>query len=99
MTAYHFAFDLNHFGWIHQDFYRAPVWTLQRTCILSLFLLCAGLGQAWAADGGQSWRAFGRRWLQIAGCAALVSAGSWFMFPKSWIYFLLKNIFLVLLLK
>ena len=87
MTAYHFAFDLNHFGWIHQDFYRAPVWTVQRTCILSLFLLCAGLGQSLAVAQGQSWRQFGTRWAQIAGCALLVSVGSRFMFPNSWIYF------------
>ena len=87
MTAYHFAFDLNHFGWIHQDFYRAPVWTVQRTCILSLFLLCAGLGQSLAVAQGQSWRQFWVRWAQVAGCAVLVSVGSRFMFPNSWIYF------------
>jgi uncharacterized membrane protein len=87
MTVYHFSFDLNHFGWIHQDFYRAPVWTLQRTCILSLFLLCAGLGQAIAFNHKQPWPQFWRRWTQIAVCALLVSAGSWFVFPHSWIYF------------
>lgn len=87
MTAYHFAFDLNHFGFIQQDFYRSPVWTLQRTCILSLFLLCAGMGQALATAGGQSWQRFWRRWVQIAGCALLVSIGSVLMFPNSWIYF------------
>ena len=27
MTAFHFSFDLNYFGFIHQDFYRNPVWT------------------------------------------------------------------------
>src|SRR5207244_2966870 len=31
MTVFHFCFDLNHFGWIRQDFYRDPAWTLQRT--------------------------------------------------------------------
>ncbi len=87
MTAFHFAFDLNHFGWIHQDFYRAPEWTLQRTCILSLFLLCAGLGQSLAVAQGQNWRQFWSRWAQVAGCALLVSVGSRFMFPNSWIYF------------
>ena len=87
MTAYHFAFDLNHFGLIRQDFYTDPVWTVQRTCILGLFLLCAGAGQAMAVASGQSWRGFWRRWSQIAGCAVLVSAGSYFMFPNSWIYF------------
>ena len=87
MTAFHFSFDLNHFGFIHQDFYRDPVWTLQRTCILSLFLFCAGFGQAIAVQAGQSWSRFWRRWLQIALCAVAVSAGSALMFPNSWIYF------------
>lgn len=87
MTAFHFAFDLNHFGLIHQDFYRSSVWTVQRTCILSLFLFCAGFGQALAVHAGQSWSRFWRRWLQIAACAVAVSVGSALMFPNSWIYF------------
>ena len=87
MTAFHFAFDLNHFGLIHQDFYGSPVWTVQRTCILSLFLFCAGFGQAMAVHAGQTWGRFWRRWLQIAGCAVAVSVGSAVMFPNSWIYF------------
>lgn len=87
MTVFHFAFDLNHFGFIHQDFYTSPLWTTQRTCILSLFLFCAGLGQSLAVASGQTWGKFWRRWVQIAGCAALVSIGSVFMFPQSWIYF------------
>lgn len=87
MTLFHFAFDLNYFGFIQQDFYHSPVWTLQRTCILSLFLFCAGFGQAIAVSGAQGWPRFWRRWLQIAGCAALVSAGSALVFPQSWIYF------------
>lgn len=87
MAAYHFAFDLNHFGWIRQDFYRDPAWTWQRTCIVSLFLFCAGGGQALAMRAGQGAGRFWRRWVQVAGCAALVSLGSWFMFPGSWISF------------
>ena len=87
MTAFHFSFDLNHFGFWQQDFYRDTFWTGQRTLILSLFLFCAGLGQAIALAQGQTWPRFGRRWAQIAGCALLVSAGSWFMYPQSFIYF------------
>ncbi len=89
MAAYHFAFDLNHFGLLdpRQDFYRDPMWTVQRTCIVSLFLFCAGLGQAVALQAGQGWPRFWRRWAQVAGCAVLVSAGSAVMFPRSWIFF------------
>lgn len=87
MTLFHFGFDLNHFGWIREDFYRDPFWTWQRSCIVSLFLLCAGMGQAVAVVQGQSWRRFWRRWGQVAICALLVSFGSWLMFPRSFITF------------
>lgn len=87
MTVFHFAFDLNHFKLVTQDFYRDPFWTWQRTLIVSLFLLCAGFGQAIATAQGQSWQRFWRRWGQVAGAALLVSAGTWLVFPNSFIYF------------
>ncbi|MDR0479210.1 MAG: DUF1624 domain-containing protein [Burkholderiaceae bacterium] len=87
MTAYHFAFDLNWFGIIRQDFYRDPRWIAQRTVILSLFLIAAGMGQAIAQAQGQTWPRFWRRWAHIALAAALVSIGSWWVFPGSWISF------------
>ena len=87
MTVFHFCFDLAQQGSIQQNFYADPVWTWQRSCILSLFLLCAGMGQAIAMHQGQTWRRFGKRWLQIVACAALVSAGSAWMVPRSFMYF------------
>jgi uncharacterized membrane protein len=87
MTIYHFCFDLNHFGWIKQNFYHDPVWTWQRSAIVSLFLLCAGAGQAVALHQGQTWQRFWKRWAQVTGCALLVSMGSYLMYPKTFIYF------------
>ena len=87
MAAYHLFFDLNHFGFIRQNFYTDPFWTLQRTLILSMFLVCAGIGQAVATDRGQGWPSFWRRWVQVAGCAVLVSAGTYLTFPRTFIYF------------
>jgi len=87
MTAFHFSFDLDHFGYIRQNFYQNPVWTWQRTGIVGLFLLCAGIGQTLAVRQGQGWPRFWRRWAQVAGCALLVSAGSWLMFGPRWISF------------
>ena len=101
MAAFHFSFDLNHFGLLEpaQNFYRDPFWTWQRTAIVSLFLLCAGMGQALAREAGQSPERFWRRWAQVAGCALLVSVGSAFMFPRSWISFgVLHGIAVMLLL-
>ena len=89
MAIYHFCYDLNFLGLIQprQFFFSDPYWTGQRTAIVSLFVFCAGLSMAVALQQGQSWQRFWRRWLQVALCAALVSAGSALMFPKSWIGF------------
>jgi len=87
MAVFHFCFDLNYFGFTQQNFYTDPFWIHQRTAIVSLFLLCAGMGQAVALDQGQGWPRFWRRWAQVAGCALLVSLGSWLMFPRSFISF------------
>jgi uncharacterized membrane protein len=89
MALFHFAFDLNYFGWLQprQNFYADLLWTVQRACIVSLFLFCAGLSLAVALQAGQAWARFWRRWAQIAGCALLVSIGSAWMFPNSWISF------------
>ena len=76
MAAFHFCFDLNYYGFIWQDFHTDPLWTLQRSAIVTLFLFCVGLGQAVALGQGQTMRRFWRRWAQIAGAALLVRAGS-----------------------
>ena len=87
MTLFHFCFDLNQFGYIKQNFYVDPFWTGQRSLIVSLFLFCAGLGQAVAVQQGQSPERFWKRWVQVAACALLVTAGSYLMYPRSFIYF------------
>lgn len=87
MAVFHFCFDLSNWQLIDANFYRDPLWTIQRTGILSLFLLCAGAGQAVALHQGQGWARFGKRWAQVLGCALLVSLGSSLMFPHSYIYF------------
>ena len=89
MAIFHFCFDLNHFGFFEPK-HRFTVdvfWTTQRTMIVTMFLFCAGLAQAVATEQGQSWQRFWKRWAQIAGCALLVSIGSYWMFPRSWIFF------------
>jgi uncharacterized membrane protein len=88
MTLFHFSFDLSHYGLLAgQNFYTEVFWTAQRTAIVSLFLLCAGMGQGLAHEHQLGWSRFVGRWWRIVACAALVSAGSWWMFPRSWISF------------
>ena len=99
MAAFHLCFDLNHYGFLRQDFHNDPLWTLQRSAIVTLFVFCVGLGQAVAVAQGQTMRRFWRRWAQIASCAVLVSAGSALMFPQTYISFgVLHGIAVMLLL-
>ncbi len=87
MMAFHFSFDLNWFGYLHTDFYTDPIWLWQRVCIVSTFLVSAGLAQAVSDQRRRSEWAFWRRWGQIFGAGLLVVAGSWLLFPESFIYF------------
>ena len=87
MTVFHFCFDLSYLRIWRQDFYNDPLWLWQRTAIVSLFLLCAGMGQAVALAQQVPLQRFVRRWSVVAGCALLVSLGSYWVFPQSYIYF------------
>ena len=99
MAVFHFFFDLRVFGWTQSNFYSDPFWTWQRTCILSLFLLCAGMGQGLAMAQGQSWGKFWKRWGQIAACALLVSIATYLAFKARYVHFgVLHGIALMLIL-
>ena len=87
MALFHFAFDLAHFGFTRQNFYADPFWTVQRSVIVTLFLLCAGVGQAIAHEQRLTWPRFWRRWGQVAACALLVTLATRVMFPQSYISF------------
>jgi uncharacterized membrane protein len=86
MIAYHFSFDLNYHGWIQQDFNNAPFWLIARASIVSLFLLLVGISlvlNAQRADTASFWR----RQAKLLAASIAVSAGSFAMFPDSFIFF------------
>lgn len=88
MAGFHACVDASMLGLMPvQDFFADPFWVVQRSLILGSFLGCAGAGLALAQSRGRSARAFWRRWAAIAGCALVVSIGSWFLFPDTWISF------------
>jgi uncharacterized membrane protein len=87
MAIYHFCFDLRYFGVTRADFEHDPFWLAARSAILSSFLLIAGISMVLARQNARS----DARWLRhaavIAGAALLVSAASYVMFPRSYIWF------------
>lgn len=87
MIAYHFAFDLRHFGITRSDFENDPFWLTARAAIVSAFLLLAGISLVLAREAGVSTAAFAKRVAAIALCALAVSAASWWVYPQAFIYF------------
>ncbi len=87
MVAYHFCFDLAHFGHIRADFNHDWHWLSFRAIILSSFLLTAGASLGISTVRGLNARRFLKGLGEVAGAAALVSFGSWLVFPRSWIFF------------
>ncbi|MBI5461572.1 MAG: DUF1624 domain-containing protein [Gammaproteobacteria bacterium] len=87
MITYHFCYDLTYFGFAQFDFFTDPFWLHARTLILSSFLLVAGISLTLATHNGVCLRPYLKRLGMIAGCAALISATSYFMFGPRWIFF------------
>ena len=88
MVAYHFCYDLNHFGWIRVDLLGDARWIAWRTAIVAQFLFLVGVSLALRAAAVPSGtRPNWRRWTQVAACAALVSLASWQLFGARWIWF------------
>ncbi len=99
MVVYHFSFDLNYFHQVHVDFYHDSFWLGFRTLIVTLFLLLVGVSLHLATRFGFDRRRYLRRLGLLVCCAALVSLGSYLVFPARMIYFgILHFIFVASLL-
>ena len=90
MIVYHFIYDLNYFRWVALAMNRDQPWVGWRTAIVTQFLLLVGVGLVLRATrhgaGSAGSREFWLGWAQVAGAAALVSAGSWLVFGPRFIW-------------
>jgi len=87
MMVYHFNYDLVYFALADFDFNHDIVWLGFRTLILSLFLFLVGVSLQIAALRGLRTVRYLRRLAYVFFSALLVTAGSYFMFPQSLIFF------------
>jgi uncharacterized membrane protein len=87
MIVYHFIYDLDYFGWVDLAMNREQPWVLWRTLIVTQFLLLVGVSLVLRSAYKPAWSEFWRRWAEVAGAAALVSLGSWFVFGPRFIWF------------
>ena len=87
MFVYHFAFDLRFYRVIAADFEHDPFWLGFRALIVASFMALVGISLVLADRAGVAPARFWRRIGVIAACALAVSAASWIVFPRSFIYF------------
>lgn len=87
MVVFHLIWDLAHFGYIAANVpWSAPVKAFGHS-IAFAFLFIAGAALALAHRDRVHWPAFWRRIGVIAGAAALVSAGTYLVFPTAFVFF------------
>lgn len=87
MVIYHFLFDLQSFHIIsYEAFTSFGVTAIGRSC-LAIFMFCVGYSLALGHANSIHWPAFWRRWIKIAGAAALVSIATFINYSHNWIYF------------
>ncbi|MCB0348541.1 MAG: DUF1624 domain-containing protein [Bdellovibrionales bacterium] len=86
MAIYHFCFDLNTFAVIHQNFNYDFSWLTFRAIIMSLFTGLAGVG-FYLGHAKFSSRSFSKRLYKLIACASLISIVTYFMYPRSWVFF------------
>jgi len=87
MLVYHVCFDLNYFGVVTFRFQTDPFWLGLRAVIVGGFVLAVGASLALSASNGlRPWR-FVRRQAVLAAAAAMVSLGTYLIFPLTWVVF------------
>lgn len=87
MIIFHGAFDLNVFGFVEIDFFKDKLWYAFPRVIVTLFMFAVGCGLTLAHRNQIKWKPFWKRFLKLVVCAIGITIGTYFMFPKTWVYF------------
>ncbi|HEV7256085.1 MAG TPA: DUF1624 domain-containing protein [Mesorhizobium sp.] len=87
MAIYHFAWDMEFFGYAEPGMTAQGGWKLFARAIASSFLFLVGVSLVLAHGRGVRWQGFWRRWATVAGAAALISAATYVATPESFIFF------------
>ncbi|QGM94167.1 DUF1624 domain-containing protein [Methylocystis rosea] len=87
MVVFHVIWDLAHFGYAPANLpWSAPVKIFGHS-IAFAFLFIAGVALVLANRDSMRWPAFWRRFALIAAAAAMVTAGTYALFPTSYVFF------------
>lgn len=87
MVVYHTAFDLSSFRLIATDVPSDLGWKIFARLIAGTFLFLVGVNLTLATRRGIVWPAYFRRLALIAGAALLVTLGTWWFDPATFVFF------------
>jgi uncharacterized membrane protein len=87
MAVYHFAWDLEFFGYAPPGMTAMGGWKLFARCIASSFLFLVGVSLFLAHYPRVRWPSFLRRLAMVAGAAAAISVATYFAVPDAFIFF------------
>lgn len=87
MAIFHFAWDLEHFGYLEHGTTGHGGWAIFARSIASSFLFLVGVGLVLAHGDGIRRRPFLKRLLQILAAAAAVTVATYVATPESFVYF------------
>lgn len=87
MAVFHFTFDLEMFGHLPQGTTVTGGWAIWARVVAGSFLFLSGVSLVLAHGEGVRWRSFWRRFLKIAGAAALVTGVTLVAVPQAFIFF------------
>ncbi|HEV2900037.1 MAG TPA: DUF1624 domain-containing protein [Pseudaminobacter sp.] len=87
MAIYHFAWDMEFFGYADAGMTATGGWKLFARCIASSFLFLVGVSLFLAHGRGIRWKGFWRRLAMVAGAAAAISLVTWLAVPGGFIFF------------
>lgn len=87
MAIYHFAWDLQNFGYIAEPAVDVGGWKLFARADASSFIVLVGVSLVLAHHRTIRWRAFLKRLAMILAAAAAITAVTYFMTPQTFIYF------------
>lgn len=87
MAIYHFAWDLEFFGYAAPGMTAVGGWKLFARSIASSFLFLAGVSLVLGHGDGIRWPGFLRRLAMVAGAALLITAATYIAVPGGFIFF------------
>jgi len=87
MMVYHISFDLNYFHFISIHMQKDFFWVQFRYLIVAMFLFSVGINLYFVHSPHIKWSKMYKRTFILGFLSLIITVATYFVFPKSWVYF------------